>query len=95
MTDCVRATLRANAFKGPFQGLGATLVRNVPANSIYLGSFEVLKDYIARWQGIKKTELGGRESSFFPDGAPQSLGLSPHELCSQSRVLVLHCRFVP
>ena len=66
MTDCVRSTLRANAFKGPFQGLGATLVRNVPANSIYLGSFEVLKDHIARWQGIKKTELGGRESRFSP-----------------------------
>lgn len=66
MTDCVRSTLRANAFKGPFQGLGATLVRNVPANSIYLGSFEVLKDHIARWQGIKKTELGGRESLCSP-----------------------------
>ncbi len=66
MTDCVRSTLRANAFKGPFQGLGATLVRNVPANSIYLGSFEVLKDHIARWQGIKKTELGGRKSLCSP-----------------------------
>ena len=63
MTDCVRATLRANAFKGPFQGLGATLVRNVPANSIYLGTFEVLKDYIARWQGIKKADLPGSASS--------------------------------
>ncbi len=62
MTDCVRATLRANAFKGPFQGLGATLVRNVPANSIYLGSFEVLKDRIARWQGVKKADLPGSES---------------------------------
>ena len=63
MTDCVRSTLRANAWKGPFQGLGATLVRNVPANSIYLGTFEVLKDYIARWQGIKKADLPGSESS--------------------------------
>ena len=52
-------TLRANALKGPFQGLGATLVRNTPANSIYLGSFEVLKDYIARWQGVKKADLPG------------------------------------
>ena len=62
MTDCVRATLRANAVKGPFQGLGATLVRNVPANSIYLGSFEVLKDRIARWQGVEKADLPGSKS---------------------------------
>lgn len=37
------ASLRQNGWRGPFQGLGATLVRNTPANSIYLGSFEVFK----------------------------------------------------
>ena len=55
--DCVKATIRTNGFKGPFQGLGATLVRNAPANSIYLGSFEVMKDQMAKYRECKKTEL--------------------------------------
>lgn len=41
MMDCVRQTIRNNGVRGPFQGLGATLLRDTPANSIYLGSFEV------------------------------------------------------
>ncbi len=41
MMDCVRQTFRHNGIRGPFQGLGATLLRDTPANSIYLGSFEV------------------------------------------------------
>lgn len=41
MMDCVRQTIRLNGLRGPFQGLGATLLRDTPANSIYLGSFEV------------------------------------------------------
>jgi solute carrier family 25 carnitine/acylcarnitine transporter 20/29 len=40
---CVKATLRENGLRGPFQGLGATILRNTPANSVYLGSFEVMK----------------------------------------------------
>jgi len=40
---CVRSTLRENGFRGPFQGLGATILRNTPANSVYLGSLEVMK----------------------------------------------------
>lgn len=55
--DCVKATIRTNGFKGPFQGLGATLVRNAPANSVYLGSFEVMKDQMAKYRECKKTEL--------------------------------------
>ncbi|KAK9842554.1 hypothetical protein WJX81_005801 [Elliptochloris bilobata] len=43
VSGCVAATLRQNGARGPFQGLGATLVRNTPANAIYLGSFEALK----------------------------------------------------
>ena len=57
MSDCVRATIKTNGFKGPFQGLGATLVRNAPANAVYLGSFEVMKDHMASYRECKKTEL--------------------------------------
>ena len=55
--DCVKATLRTNGIRGPFQGLGPTLVRNAPANSVYLGSFEVMKGKMAEYKGCKKTEL--------------------------------------
>ena len=50
---CVRATLDVNGFRGPFQGLGATIVRNTPANAIYLGSFEVMKKEAAGYYDCK------------------------------------------
>lgn len=53
VSACVRATLRENGFKGPFQGLGATLLRNTPANAVYLGTFEVLKGQAAQRLGCK------------------------------------------
>lgn len=56
--NCVRATLATSGFKGPFQGLGPTLVRNAPANAIYLGSFEVLKRRGAEMQGCEVKDLG-------------------------------------
>jgi solute carrier family 25 carnitine/acylcarnitine transporter 20/29 len=55
--DCVRQTFRYNGIKGPYQGLGATLVRNVPANSVYLGSFEVMKREVAKYQQRPVSEL--------------------------------------
>lgn len=53
----VRATLQHNGFRGPFQGLLTTIVRNTPANSIYLGSFEVLKKRAAESYGCTQQEL--------------------------------------
>lgn len=55
--NCVKATLRTNGIRGPFQGLGPTLIRNAPANSVYLGSFEVMKGKMADYKSCKKTEL--------------------------------------
>lgn len=55
----MRATLRENGFKGPFQGLGATIVRNTPANAVYLGTFEVLKGEAAQRLGCKVRGGGG------------------------------------
>jgi len=55
--QCVRATIRENGFKGPFQGLGATLLRNTPANAVYLGTFEVLKRTAAQQLGTTPAEL--------------------------------------
>ncbi|KAI8469677.1 MAG: mitochondrial carrier domain-containing protein [Monoraphidium minutum] len=54
---CVKATLRENGFRGPFQGLAATILRNTPANAIYLGTFEVLKRAAAQQLNTSPAEL--------------------------------------
>lgn len=42
----------------PFNaGLGPTLLRNIPANSIYLGSYEVFKQQLAERQGVPVAKL--------------------------------------
>jgi solute carrier family 25 carnitine/acylcarnitine transporter 20/29 len=39
------------------QGLGATLLRNTPANAVYLGTFEVLKRSAAQQLGTTPAQL--------------------------------------
>lgn len=39
------------------QGLGATILRNTPANAVYLGSFEVIKRELAKFRGCNVTDL--------------------------------------
>eukprot|EP00884_Botryococcus_braunii_P011458 jgi/Botrbrau1/20312/Bobra.0873s0001.1 len=58
VSGAVRATLRENGWRGPFQGLGITIIRNVPANSVYLGSFEVMKRRAAEYYNCSVPELG-------------------------------------
>ncbi|KIY99685.1 hypothetical protein MNEG_8279 [Monoraphidium neglectum] len=68
--ECVRAAVQENGVRGPFQGLGATILRNTPANSVYLGTFEVLKRAAAQrldtapeklpaWVVLSAAGLGG------------------------------------
>eukprot|EP01024_Parvocaulis_polyphysoides_P046432 TRINITY_DN4370_c1_g1_i1.p1 TRINITY_DN4370_c1_g1~~TRINITY_DN4370_c1_g1_i1.p1 ORF type:complete len:345 (-),score=37.40 TRINITY_DN4370_c1_g1_i1:808-1788(-) len=47
MAECVKQTIQINGFRGPFQGIVPTIVRNTPANAAYLGSFEAIKKYAA------------------------------------------------
>lgn len=56
--QCVKATIAANGIRGPFQGLGPTLLRDAPANAIYLGSFEVMKRKVAEYRGCDTKDLG-------------------------------------
>eukprot|EP00210_Caulerpa_lentillifera_P007289 g6968.t1 len=53
----VKQSIKANGFKGPFQGLPATILRNVPGNSVYLGSFQVMKEAAAKRRQCKTSEL--------------------------------------
>ena len=57
VVDCVKSTLRTSGVRGPFQGLGPTILRNTPANAVYLGSFEVMKKKMAEVKECKVSEL--------------------------------------
>eukprot|EP00798_Chlamydomonas_sp_ICE-L_P010018 gene10018-7905_t len=59
MADCVKQTISANGIKGPFQGLGATLLRNIPANAVYLGNFEMMKSAYAKAYDCTPAEIPG------------------------------------
>ena len=45
--ECVRASIKHNGIRGPYQAFGATLIRNLPAGAIYFGTFENTKNYLA------------------------------------------------
>jgi len=53
----VRSAFSHNGVRGPYQGLSATVLRNVPANCVYLGTFEMLKQTAAERYACKPTEL--------------------------------------
>jgi solute carrier family 25 (mitochondrial carnitine/acylcarnitine transporter), member 20/29 len=57
VTQCVKASLATSGFRGPFQGLGPTILRNTPANAIYLGSFEVMKKKMAEMNDCEVKDL--------------------------------------
>jgi solute carrier family 25 carnitine/acylcarnitine transporter 20/29 len=57
VSQCVKATLATSGVRGPFQGLGPTILRNTPANAIYLGSFEVMKKKIAEMNNCEVKDL--------------------------------------
>eukprot|EP00803_Ostreobium_quekettii_P004763 evm.model.scf_688.1 EVM.evm.TU.scf_688.1 scf_688:9330-12090(-) len=57
MLGCVKATIRENGIRGPYQALGPTIIRNTPANSIFLGTFQVLKEDAAKRYNCTVPEL--------------------------------------
>ena len=58
----MRKTWAANGLRGPYQGFGATLLRDTPAFSVYFGTFEVIKGKLAEYQGVKREELNAGEA---------------------------------
>lgn len=57
MVDTVKHSIRMNGIRGPFQGLSATLLRNIPANSVYFGSFEYFKACASQMYDCKTSDL--------------------------------------
>jgi len=53
----VKSAFAANGVTAPYQGYSATLLRNIPANCVYLGSFEFAKNHEAARRGCKVSEL--------------------------------------
>jgi len=39
--EAVKVVLKAKGIRGPFQGLSATIIRNMPFRSIYFGTYEI------------------------------------------------------
>ena len=88
----VKATIQYNGIRGPFQGLLTTIVRNVPANSVYLGSFEVLKKRAAASYGCTQQELANDHpfTVSYPQSTSSSIIMMPS--CSMAKpIMALLC----
>eukprot|EP00698_Gefionella_okellyi_P008929 TRINITY_DN2238_c0_g1_i2.p1 TRINITY_DN2238_c0_g1~~TRINITY_DN2238_c0_g1_i2.p1 ORF type:complete len:256 (-),score=32.67 TRINITY_DN2238_c0_g1_i2:257-1024(-) len=67
--DCARKIVGKRGIAGAYQGLGATLVRNIPANGVYFISYEWCRRYFAgpagdvsrlpQWQVLLSGAAGG------------------------------------
>jgi solute carrier family 25 carnitine/acylcarnitine transporter 20/29 len=49
--DLIRQSVVQNGFRGPFQGLTAVQVRNIPGGAVYFGTFENVKHWLATRNG--------------------------------------------
>jgi solute carrier family 25 carnitine/acylcarnitine transporter 20/29 len=49
-TDCARAVYKEGGLKSIFRGCGATMLRDVPGNAAYFGSYEMFKRQFAKWE---------------------------------------------
>ena len=57
VADVAVQAVRLNGIRGPFQGLSGTIIRNVPANAMYFGSFEWMRGLVAQRAGCSVEEL--------------------------------------
>lgn len=52
LTDCLRQTLHeGGGIRTLFRGTGLTVLRDVPGNAVYFGTYEFLKRTLSQWEG--------------------------------------------
>jgi len=56
LIDCVRKITKDYGVKGAFQGMTATLLRNVPANATYFAAYEWAKRKLSKGRELKMTD---------------------------------------
>jgi solute carrier family 25 carnitine/acylcarnitine transporter 20/29 len=57
LTEAVKVVAKHRGITGLFQGFGATLLRNVPANACWYGAFEAMRELQTR-PGQRRSEIG-------------------------------------
>ncbi|KAN0021974.1 hypothetical protein ACTFIU_004123 [Dictyostelium citrinum] len=55
--DCAKQIWKIGGIRGVFQGLGATLVRDIPANACYFGAYELCREVLASNNNISVNQL--------------------------------------
>jgi len=55
--DCARKIVSSYGVRGMYQGLSATLLRDIPANAAYFGVYEMARRFLARQQGGSVRDL--------------------------------------
>ncbi|EGC38719.1 hypothetical protein DICPUDRAFT_75670 [Dictyostelium purpureum] len=56
-SDCARQIWKIGGVRGVFQGLGATFVRDIPANAFYFGAYEYVRKVFATANNINVDQL--------------------------------------
>ncbi|PRP89157.1 mitochondrial carrier protein [Planoprotostelium fungivorum] len=57
MTQCASAIVRTNGFFGLYQGFVPHVLRNIPAGSVHLGSYEMVRQHYSKKKGVPVSEL--------------------------------------
>ena len=72
----VRTLLRTQGFSGLFNGLGALMLRDVPFNALFYGSYETICTAMMSMNGLKSKDDLGTPSFFFAGGLAGAMGWS-------------------
>lgn len=72
LVSCIQYTVKTNGLRSLFQGLGATMVRNIPANALFIPTNEFVKTKCAAVEGVKVEDIS--MFSRFISGACGGLG---------------------
>lgn len=56
-TGCARQVYNEGGLRSIFRGCGATMLRDIPGNAAYFGSYELFKRGFANWEGQEKASF--------------------------------------